>query len=109
LNDAIKTPKREYPFILKLGSAFHVIVDNQLFVSVTSASEALIVWLSVFYAFNISWNPKILPTFLFLQDVILENPDTASEKNIQVRYKLNNFKLITNRPKLCRNYPGEAV
>ena len=83
---AIKIPKREYPFILNMGSAFHIIVDNTLFVSVTSASEALIVWLSVFYAFNICWNPKILPTFLFLQDLVIGKPDTASEANIQVRY-----------------------
>jgi hypothetical protein len=86
LRDAIRIPKREYPFIFNLGSAFHVIVDNKLFVSVTSASEALIVWLSVFYAFNIRWNPKIMPTFLFLQDVMIGKPDTDSEANMQVSY-----------------------
>ena len=81
---AIKHPSRDWPFILKIGSAFKIIVDGKLFLTTTSTSEAIILLLSVFYGFNVSWNPKIKPTFLFFQDTILGKPDSASSADVQV-------------------------
>ena len=98
MTSAIRYPSRDWPFILKLGSAFHIIVDRELFLTTTSTSEAVILLLSVFYAFNITWNPKLKPTFLFLQDVILEKPDSKSATCVQVKLFQSIINDVQNHP-----------
>lgn len=82
LEEAIKTPDREKPFILKHGLSYHIIADRKPYMFVTGGSmEALLCLVSTYFVFHLQYATEVLPSLLFTQSQLLEMEDDETKKS----------------------------
>ena len=70
---------RVHPYIICIGATWHIIVDSSPLVQAKESDEALLLLMAVHYVFNIEYCAEVMPTFLFLQGVVLGNDDPFSD------------------------------
>jgi hypothetical protein len=91
--DAIKRPKREMPFLLRIGDTYTIVVDNEPLVHVATGSmEGLLLLIASHYIFNIHWCPKVLPALRFIQTQILQLEDDLTSKCAKLNVFLNQYR-----------------
>lgn len=84
--EAIKKPKRLYPFILKIGESFNVIARGKPFIEASNSADALLNLFCLQYVFNTEYCPEIKPSFFLIQSEVmgLKDSSTASCKNLAI-------------------------
>ncbi len=91
--EAIKRPKREMPFLLRIGDTYTVVVDNEPLVQVATGSmEGLLLLIASHYIFFIHWCPKVLPALRFIQTQILQLEDDFTSKCVKLTVFLNQYR-----------------
>ena len=87
--EAIKKPKRLYPYILQIGDSFTIIARGKPFMSAQNSADALLNLFCLHYVFNTQNSPEVKPSFLLIQSEVmgLKDSDTASCKNLAIFLK----------------------
>lgn len=79
---AINDTKRSSPFILQIGSTYHIVADSEHFLTVSGNSlEAFISLISMYYVLHLSWCAKVENTLLFVQSELLGIQDCTTKKS----------------------------
>lgn len=80
--EAIKTPDRPTPFILKHGDSYHIIADRKPYLYITGGSmEAFLCLIATYYVFFLDWCPEVLTSLLFVQTELLGSTDSQTESS----------------------------
>lgn len=80
---------RPTPYIVRLGSTYHIIVDGEPHIESQSCLDAIQSLMAAYYVFNIQYSEHVLPTLLFFQHVLLGQPDEKSKANRNLLIFLN--------------------
>lgn len=96
LADAMRKPHRTHPFLLKIGSSFHVVADCVSVIRAKNSQKGLLYLFCVLYAFNIRYSPKVEPSFLFIQSQVLKKEDEVTKSSVILNIFLNQMMEINN-------------
>ena len=83
---------RNTPFVLVVGDLIHIVVNKKILFQVQTCCEAVLMLLACYYIFNLSYSPRVLPSLLFLQSAVLNQP-------IESTPKVDNFITFINSKK----------
>ncbi len=82
--EAIKKPKRTFPYILQIGESFTIIVSGKPFISASSSTDALLDLFCFHYVFHMDYSTEVKPSFLLIQREVMgkQDSDTENCKNL---------------------------
>lgn len=72
--------ERGCPFILSIGTALHIIVDNKPFLKAATVTEAVLLLMATYYVFNLQYSPMVDTSLYFLQAQCLKFSDDVIKK-----------------------------
>ena len=75
----LQKPERTTPYIVMLGSIYHIVIDGEPFIEAQSSYEAIISLMAAYFVFNIRYSDHVLPSLLFLQHQILGQSDETTK------------------------------
>ena len=76
--EATRYPKNNMPRIVKIGSQYFIIAEQDVLTEIDNITDAIYLWFITHFIFNIKYDKSLMNVGLFFQDNILQHTDNSS-------------------------------
>jgi len=80
----IRETVRVYPYLIRIGNSWQLVIDGTPFLQTVLASNALLLLMAANYVFNVEYCSNVSPTFLSWQSEILGVHDSTNCRQVKL-------------------------